>query len=74
MSKVRNGEQIEHKYLYSEIFNGDQKLHKHFSSSRIRGTSLMTCSFIGELRNGQEFKCENKPFIIFALILSKGLF
>ena len=54
MSEVRNGEQREHKYLYSEIFYDGQKLHKYFSSLRVRGTSLLTCSYIGELRSGQK--------------------
>ena len=34
---------------------------------QIRGTSLLTCSYIGELRNGRKFKWENKPFIAFIL-------
>ena len=29
---------------------------------------------IGELRNGRKFKCENKPFIVFILILRRVLF
>ena len=37
------------------------------------GTSLLTYSYIGELRNGQKFKCENKPFIVFILILRRVL-
>ena len=44
----------EQKYLYSKIFYGGQKLHKYFSSLRVRGTSLFTCWYIGELRNGQK--------------------
>ena len=40
----------------------------------IRGTSLMSCSYIGELCNGEKFKCENKPFIVFILILKRVLF
>ena len=64
----------EQKYLYSEIFYGNQKLHKYFSSSLIRGTSLLTCSYIGELRDGRKLKCENKPFIVFILILRRVLF
>ena len=56
MSEVRNGEQKEKKLSYSEIFYGGQKLHKYFSALLIRGTSLLTCSYIGELRNGQKFK------------------
>ena len=51
--------------IYSEIFYGGQKLHKYFSSLLIRGTSLLICLYIGELRNGRKFKCENKPFIVF---------
>ena len=31
MSEVRNGEQKEQKYLYSEIFYGGQKVHKYFT-------------------------------------------
>ena len=74
MSKVRNGEQKEQKYLYFEIFYGGQKLHKCFSSLLIKDTSLLTCSYIGELRNGRKFKCENEPFIVFILILKRVLF
>ena len=40
----------------------------------LRGTSLLTCSYIGELRNGRKFKCENKPFIVFILILKRVVF
>ena len=54
-----NGEQKGHKYLYSELSHGGQKLHKYFCTLRVRDTSLLTCSYIGELRNGQKFKCEN---------------
>ena len=73
MREVRNGEQKEQKYryLYSGIFNGGQKLHKYFSSLLIRGTSLLTCSYIGELRNGWKFKYENKLFIIFILVVRR---
>ena len=59
---------------YVEIIYGGQKMHKCFRSSLIRGTFLLTCSYIGELRNGQKFKCENKPFIVFILILRMVLF
>ena len=74
MGEVRNGEQKEQKYLYSEIFYGGQKLHEYFSSLRVRGTSLLTCSHSGELRNGRKFKCENKSFIVFILILGRVCF
>ena len=60
-------------YIYSEIFYGGQKLHKCFCSLRFRGTSLLTFSYIGELRNGWKFKCENEPFIVFILILKRVL-
>ena len=36
--------------------------------------SLLTCSNTGELRNGLKFKSENKPFIVFILILRRVLF
>ena len=39
----------------------------------VRGTSMLTCSYIVELHNGQSFKCENKPFIVFILILRRVL-
>ena len=42
---------------------------RYFSSLVIRGTSLFTCSYIGKLRNDRKFKCENKPSILFILIL-----
>ena len=74
MGEVRNGEQKDLKYSYSEIFYGGQKLHKYFSSLQVRGTSLLTCSYIGELRNGRKFKRENKPFIISILFLRRVLF
>ena len=72
MSQVRNGEQKEQKYLHPNFFYGGQKLHKYFRSLLIKGTSLLACLYIGELRNGRKFKCENKPFVVFILILSKG--
>ena len=36
---------------------------------RVSGASLLTCSYIGELRDGRKSKCENKPFIVPVLIL-----
>ena len=69
MSEVNNGEETEHTYSYSEIFCGGQKLHKCFSFILIEGKFLLTCSHIGELRNGRKFKCENRTFIVFILIL-----
>ena len=74
MSEVRNSEQKEHKCLYSEIFYGGQKLHKYFSLLLIGGMSLLTFSYIGELRNGRKFKCENEPLIVFIIILRRILF
>ena len=75
MNEVRNGEQKEeHKYLYFEIFYAGQKLHKYFRSLLIRDMPLLTCWYIGELRNGRKFKYENKPFIVFMLILGRVLF
>ena len=65
MSEVRYGEQKKQKYLYFEVFYGDQKLHKYFSSFRVGGISLLTCLYIGELRNGRKYKCENNPFVVF---------
>ena len=47
---------------------------KYFSSLLIRDTSLLTCLYIGELHNALKFKCENKPFIVFILILRRVLF
>ena len=73
MNEVRNGEQKEQKYLYFEIFYGGQKLHKYFRSLLIRATSLLTCSYIGELQNVRKFKCENKS-ILFILVLRTVLF
>ena len=40
-----------------------------FRSLLIKDTSLLTCSYIGELRHARKFRCENKPFIIFILFL-----
>ena len=74
MSEVGNGEQKEQTYLYCKLFRGGEKLHKCFSSLLIRGTSLLTCSYIGGLRNGRKIKCENKPFIIYILILEEACF
>ena len=48
-----------------KYFYGGQKLHNCFSSLLIRGTSLLSCSCIVDLRNGRKFKCESKPFIVF---------
>ena len=64
MSEVRNGEQKEQNNLFSEIFYGGQKLPKYFSSLLIKGTSLLTCSYIGELRFDRKFRFGNKPFFI----------
>ena len=69
-----NDEQKEQKYLFFVFFYGGQKRHKYFSSLSIKDTSLMTCSYIGELRNGRKFMCENKPLIVFILILKRVLF
>ena len=74
MSKVRDGKQKENTYLYYEIFYGGQKLHKYCSSLRVRGKSLLSCSYIGKLRKGGKFKCEDEPFIVFILILRRVLF
>ena len=61
------------KYSYFKICYGCQKLHKYFRSLLIKDTSLLTYPYIAELRNGREFKCENKPFILFILILRRVL-
>ena len=74
MSEVRNGEQKEHKYLYSKILYGGQKLHKYFSHLVIEDTSLLTSSYIGKLCNGRKFKRENKSFIVLILILRRVVF
>ena len=74
MSEVRNGEQKEHKYLYSEMFYGGQKLHTYFSSLLFKMYVSVDLFYIGELRNGRKFKCKNKPFTIFILILRRVLF
>ena len=63
MNEVRNSEQKEQKHLCFEICYGCQKLHLYFRSLLTEDTPLLTCSYIGELRNGRKFKCENKPFI-----------
>ena len=41
-----------------------------FNSSLIIGTSLSTCSYIGELRNARKFKSEKKTFVVVILILT----
>ena len=74
MSEVSNGEQKEQKYLLSEIPYDRQKLHKYLSSLLIKGTSLLTYSYIGKLGNDRKFECENKPFIVFILALRRVLF
>ena len=38
-----------------------------FFSLRVRGMSLLTRSYIGELRNGRKFECENESFIVLIL-------
>ena len=62
-----------HTHLCSEIFYGSQKLHTYFCSLRVRGTSLLIYSCIGELRNGRKFKYENKPFIVLIITLRRVL-
>ena len=58
--------------VYFEMFYGGQKLHnKNFRSLLMKDMSLLTCY---ELRNGRNFECENKPFIVSILILRKVLF
>ena len=49
-------------------------VRNYFSSLLIRGTSLLTCSYIGELQNGRKLKCENEPLIVFILTLRSVLF
>ena len=44
-----------------------------YGSLLIEYTSLLTCSCIGEVRNGLKFKCENKPSIVFVLTLMRVL-
>ena len=73
MSEVHNGEQEGHNYLYSEIFYGVQKLNKYFCPLRVIGTSLLTHSYIGEQGNGRNFKCGDKRFIVWILILRRVL-
>ena len=74
MGEVCNDERKEYKYLYSEIFYGSQKLHKYCNYLRVRGTSALICLYIGELRNGRKSKWENKPLIVFILILRRACF
>ena len=59
--------------IYIPSFSyGGQKLHKYFCYLWVRGTSLLACSYIGELHNGRKLKCEDEPFIVFILILRRG--
>ena len=74
MSEVRNGEQKEHDCMYFEIFYSGQKMHKYLKYFQVKGMSLLTCSYIGELRNGRKLKCENEPFIVFILNFRRVLF
>ena len=63
------------RYIYiPKHFYGGQKFHNYFSSLLIRGMSLLTCSYIGELRNDWKLKCEKKPFVVFILVLRRVLF
>ena len=39
---------------------------------RVRGTSLLTFSYIGERRNDRKLKCENIPFIVLTLIVRRA--
>ena len=41
---------------------------------KIFHTSLLTCSYIGELLNDRKLKCENLLFIVFILIVRRVLF
>ena len=65
---------IKQKYLYPEMYYGGQKLHKYFSPLLVKYTSLLTCSYVGELRNGRKFKCDSEPFIVFIFILRRVSF
>ena len=60
-------------YLYFKSFYGGQKLHKSFRSLLIKDTSLLICSYIGELRNSRKFEREDKPFIVFILTLEQPI-
>ena len=35
-----------------------------FCSLRVRRTSLLTCLYIGKLRNSRKSNCENEPSIV----------
>ena len=60
--------------IYIPSFSyGGQKLHEYFCYLWVRGTSLLACSYIGELHNGRKLKCEDEPFIVFILILRRVL-
>ena len=76
MCEVRNGENKGHRYLHPEIFYGGQKLRKYVCSLRVtvEVSPLLICSYIGELRNGRKFKCENEPFIVLIFILRRVLY
>ena len=52
-------------HVYTETFYGGQKLYTYFCTLRVIGMSLLTCSYVGELRNGQKLKCENELFTVF---------
>ena len=55
----------------TNIFYGGQKLHVAYFSALLKKytSSLLTCSYIGQLRsNSQKFICENEPFILFGLL------
>ena len=51
---------------------GDQNLRKYFTSILNKDKSLLACSYIGKLRNGRKIECDNKPFIVFILILKRS--
>ena len=68
MRDVRNGEQKEHKYLYSEIFYGGQKLHKYFCFSR-GPPNGMNPSYIS-----QQFNWLHHLIIVFYVHLASSLY
>ena len=59
-------------YIPKSYTSMGHKLRKYFTSVLIKDTSLLTCSYTGELRNDRKFKSENKPFIAFILVLKKS--
>ena len=61
-------------FYFPKYFMAVSDCIKYFRFLLIIDKSMLTCSYIGELRNGRKFKCDNKLFSVFVLIFKRVLF